>query len=105
METKEQKQIKLLLKLEKSTRVVKNEGKWNQSIFWTLLDGKPHRDFGPAIESIDGTKYWCQNGNKHREDGPAVVFKDDYKPRQYWIDGKQITKEKFIKWQLKNKNK
>ena len=35
------------------------------------LNGKLHREDGPAIEWADGTKYWYLNGQRHREDGPA----------------------------------
>jgi len=35
------------------------------------------------------------NGVIYRKFGPAII----------WEDGKQVTKEKFLKWKLKNKNK
>ena len=31
-----------------------------------------HREDGPAIEFRDGTRCWCQNGRYHRENGPAI---------------------------------
>jgi hypothetical protein len=38
-------------------------------------DGKVHRDNDlPAIEYIDGTKCWCQNGFLHRDNGPAIEY-------------------------------
>jgi hypothetical protein len=36
------------------------------------LNGRRHRDDGPAVESSDGDKYWYLNGKLHREDGPAI---------------------------------
>lgn len=36
------------------------------------LNGKKHREDGPAVEVVDGSKEWYYNGKKHREDGPAV---------------------------------
>ena len=36
------------------------------------LDGKLHRDDGPAIECVNGYKLWYQYGQLHRFDGPAV---------------------------------
>lgn len=36
------------------------------------LNGKLHREDGPAVEYSDGTKSWHLNGKLHREDGPAV---------------------------------
>lgn len=37
-----------------------------------LLNGKHHREDGPAVEYANGSKYWYLNGRCHREDGPAV---------------------------------
>jgi hypothetical protein len=51
-----------------------------------LLNGKAHREDGPAIEYIDGTKEWILNGKLHREDGPAIEDADGDK---YWyLNGK-----------------
>ena len=44
-----------------------------------FLNGKPHREDGPAIESASGTKYWYLNGKRHREDGPAIEYADGTK--------------------------
>ena len=38
------------------------------------LNGKLHREDGPAIENISGAKSWWINGKKHRENGPAVEY-------------------------------
>lgn len=43
---------------------------------WCNAQGKLHRNFGPAIETVEGTQYWYQNGLVHREDGPALVRAD-----------------------------
>ena len=48
----------------------------NGSKYW-YLNGERHREDGPAIEYADGTKYWYLNGKLHREDGPAVERADD----------------------------
>ena len=37
------------------------------------LNGNRHREDGPAIEWADGDKSWYINGNRHREDGPAYI--------------------------------
>jgi hypothetical protein len=37
-----------------------------------LLNGKLHRENGPAVEHPWGTKCWFQNGLLHRVGGPAV---------------------------------
>jgi hypothetical protein len=39
-----------------------------------FLNGKRHREDGPAIEFSDGTKDWLLNGKRHREDGPAREY-------------------------------
>jgi hypothetical protein len=51
-----------------------------------LLNGKYHREDGPAIESADGTKRWLLNGYRHREDGPAVEWADGSKG--WYLNGK-----------------
>ena len=43
----------------------------NGNKFW-YLDGKLHREDGPAIEYADGIKKWFICGKHHREDGPAI---------------------------------
>lgn len=45
---------------------------------WTK-DGKPHRDDGPAVIWRDGYKWWFQYGKRHRVDGPAYEGKDGVK--------------------------
>ena len=43
------------------------------------LNGKLHREDGPAIERADGSKHWCLKGKLHREDGAAVEYADGTK--------------------------
>jgi hypothetical protein len=43
--------------------------------YW-YLNGKLHKEDGPAVEYVDGTKHWCLNGKLHREDGPAIEYAD-----------------------------
>ena len=57
---------------------------------WSL-NGKRHREDGPAIEWKDGTKEWYLNGNIHREDGPAIEWNDGSK--QWFLNGKRIFSE------------
>ena len=58
------------------------------------LNGKLHREGGPAVERSDGTKRWFLNGERHREDGPAVEWSDGEK---WWYlnDGLVTWKEVF----------
>jgi hypothetical protein len=50
------------------------------------LNGKFHREDGPAYEDADGTKAWWLNGVRHREDGPAYENASGYK--EWWVHGK-----------------
>ena len=53
--------------------------------FW-FLNGERHREDGPAVECADGTKLWFLNGKLHREDGPACEYAGGTK---YWyLNGK-----------------
>ena len=59
------------------------------------LNGKLHREDGPAIEWPDGGKLWYQNGNLHREDGPAIEYADG---RKYWyFEGVKYSEKEFQK--------
>ena len=53
------------------------------------LNGKIHREDGPAIEWANGDKSWYLNGILHREDGPAIECSNGEKC--WWINGKQLT--------------
>lgn len=73
-----------------------------------------HREDGPAIEYIDGTKFWYINGQIHRGDGPAVEYANGYKAwyvngkthridgtavewgnrKEWWINGDRLSKQK-----------
>ena len=43
----------------------------------------------------DGSKYWELNGKRHREDGPAVEYSDGHKG--WYLNGKKCTEEEFNK--------
>ena len=49
------------------------------------LNGNRHREDGPAIEWANGYKEWYFNGNRHREDGPAIECADGTK--EWWLNG------------------
>ena len=59
---------------DEPTLTVESDGtkKWR-------LNGKLHREDGPAIEHTDGAKEWFVNGTRHREDGPAIERNDGSK--------------------------
>jgi hypothetical protein len=51
-----------------------------------FLNGKYHREDGPAVEEASGYKEWRLNGKLHREDGPAIEHANGDK--QWWLNGK-----------------
>ena len=64
------------------------------------LDGKIHRDNGPAIEWADGLKEWYMHNERHRKDGPAIEEADGTRfwylnGECYGIDG-DFTNESWI---------
>ena len=52
---------------------------------WYNLEGQLHREDGPAVEYKNGDKSYYMNGKRHREDGPAMEYVDGYK--SYYING------------------
>lgn len=40
--------------------------------------GQLHRDDGPAIEYKNGDKYWYKNGQLHRDDGPSIEYSNGF---------------------------
>ena len=52
------------------------------------LNGKLHREDGPAIEYTNGDKCWYLNGKRHRKDGPAIEYANG--ETRYWINGNHI---------------
>ena len=50
------------------------------------LNGKLHREEGPAVECPDGTQYWYLNGVLHREGGPAIERPNG--TRVWYLNGK-----------------
>jgi len=71
----------------------------NGAKFW-YINGKKHRDDGPAIEFTNGHKEWWLNDKRHKADGPAIEFTNGNK--KWFIYGEEFTEEEFLKWQLKN---
>ena len=62
------------------------------SKFW-YKHGRRHRLDGPALERADGSRAWWQNGQLHRVDGPAVEYSDG---RYAWyINGNLLTEAEW----------
>ena len=62
---------------------------WSNGDKCWYLNGKYHREDGPAFECANGTKEWRLNGNLHREDGPAVEYANGDK--SWYLNGKRLT--------------
>ena len=56
-----------------------------------FLNGKLHREDGPAIEYASGTKFWYLNGKRHREDGPAIEYSSGNKV--WYLNDDKVTEE------------
>jgi len=73
--------------IEYTVKVYENGDK-----FW-YLNGKLHREDGPAVECANGDKFWYLNGNLHREDGPAIEYTSGSK---FWyLNGEELTEEEW----------
>ena len=67
---------------------------------WSL-NGKRHREDGPACEYADGRKYWRLNDKLHREDGPAVEWANGDK--WWYLNNKEVDPEIIADlWLAKN---
>lgn len=57
------------------------------------LNGRLHREDGPAIEWTDGGKEWLIDGRHHREDGPAIELCDG--TRRWFLNGSELSEQSF----------
>jgi len=72
----------------------------NGDRYW-WLNGKRHREDGPAVECANGMRCWYLNGKRHREDGPACEYANS---NRYWyLNGVEYGEEEFNKKTLKAK--
>ena len=60
------------------------------------LNGKLHREDGPAYIGANGDKCWYINGNRHREDGPAYIGANGDK--EWWINGRNYGRKEPDNW-------
>ena len=71
-----------------TVKVIRGEDPWLPgSEIWDL-DGRLHREDGPAIIRTDGHEAWFLNGQLHREDGPARTYVD--RAEEWWYNGQMI---------------
>ena len=85
-------------KYENGFEIVTEKVTFNDGEKQWYKNGERHREDGPAVERADGSKVWYKNGSLHREDGPAVErsIKDGRDP-SYYLDGLKYTKEQWEK--------
>jgi hypothetical protein len=72
--------------------VVTTDGEGNKRWF---LNGKFHREDGPAIVYVNGTKWWAMYGKRHRTDGPAIDNSDGHK--EWYLNGYSYTFDEWLK--------
>ena len=58
-----------------------------------FLNGKQHREDGPAAEWSSGDKFWYLNGELHREDGPAIEGGNGTK--RWYLNGQSHSEQEF----------
>ena len=79
--------------------IIKNKNSGKKEWF---LNGKLHREDGPAMEQADGSKRWFLHGNLHREDGPAVEYANGTKE---WRRNGKLHREDGPAWERPNETK
>lgn len=57
----------------------------NGSTCW-YDNGQIHREDGPAIIYDNGGKEWCKRGKRHRDNGPAIICSDN--STEWWLNDK-----------------
>ena len=60
---------------------------------WYNEQGQFHREDGPAVEYVNGCKRWYLNDKCHREDGPAVESANGDK--HWYLNGKEYTEQQW----------
>ena len=53
-------------------------------------NGELHREGGPAVIWAHGKKEWFLNGKRHRLDGPAIIFAEG---AEYWFKNNELHRE------------
>ena len=72
---------------EDGPAITHQSGEWG----W-YLNGKLHRDGGPAMQ-IEGDEAWYQHGKLHNTHGPAITYADGSKA--WFLNGVELTEEEF----------
>ena len=70
------------------------------NLFGTIkyrLDGKLHRDDGPAVMFAEGGLVWHNHGSYHRLDGPSIIAESQL---WWYLYGYAYTREDYIVYLL-----
>ena len=59
-----------------------------------FLNGKYHREDGPAVEYASEYKEWWLNGKRHREDGPAFECASGIK--EWFLNDEEVHPETIV---------
>jgi hypothetical protein len=65
-----------------------------QTVWYDKPNGNLHRIDGPALEYVNGSKYWYLNGQLHRTDGPALEYAGGAKA--WYLNNKEMTEQEFL---------
>lgn len=71
-----------------------------KTVWYKFGTDELHRLHGPAVEHLNGSKEWHQDGLLHREDGPAVEYIDGNK--SWCLNGQYFSEQEFLKQTQKN---
>lgn len=71
----------------------------DETVRW-YKKGERHRLDGPAVVWPDGTKFWFREGLLHRTDGPAKELENNRK--EWWIVGKKYNFTRLVILEKKN---
>ena len=69
------------------------ECKEQEWVVWRDAEDQLYRSNGLTMERSDSTKYCTLNGQIHKEDGPAIEYVDGSK--KWFLFGKELTEEEF----------
>jgi hypothetical protein len=83
-------EVEKLLKIEPVEVVEEQDGKVRKfvpeaGVHYRNEDGQYHREDGPALIHKSGNKHWYINGQLHRDDGPAIEYANG--TREWYING------------------
>jgi len=69
------------------------------TVHWYNEKHELHREDGPAIEYVNGDKFWYMNGKLHNSDGPAIIYSNG---EEHWYEhGNFIRSEGSNPWTYK----